>query len=139
LILDGKSVRFGLGCLLLVGAAAISACSVGRLTGDDSSSDDPVNVSEASYKPDILAMLRVYINDPTQMRDAAISQPIGRTRRFIICLQLNAKNRTGEYLGSKEYVAIFVQGRLDQLIEAKPEQCSTAAYRPFPEAENLSR
>jgi hypothetical protein len=125
--------------LLLAGAVAIGACSLGRLTGDDSGPDDPPDVSEASYKPDILAALRVYINDPTQIRDAAISQPIGRTKRYLICLRLNAKKSNGEYACDKEYAAIFVAGRLDQLIEAKPDQCATAAFRPFPEAEKLSR
>jgi hypothetical protein len=52
---------------------------------------------------------------------------------------LNAKNRVGEYAGVKDYVAVFIVGRLDQLVEAKPEQCASAAFRPFPEAEKLSR
>jgi hypothetical protein len=64
---------------------------------------------------------------------------MGRTQRFRVCLQLNAKNRGGEYVGVKDYVAIFIAGRLDQLVEAKPEQCTSAAYRPFPEAEKLTR
>jgi hypothetical protein len=140
LIRDGKRFRSGLACLLLAGAAAIGACSVGRLTGDDPSSpDESLDVNEAAYKPDILAMLRVYINDPTQIRDAAISQPMGRQQRYRVCLRLNAKNRVGEYAGVKDYVAVFIAGRLDQLVEAKSEQCTSAAFRPFPEAEKLSR
>jgi hypothetical protein len=140
LILDGKRFRSGLACLLVAVGAAVGACSVGRLTGDDPGpSDDTLDINEAAYKPDILAMLRVYINDPTQMRDATISQPMGRQQRFRVCLQLNAKNRAGEYPGVKDYVAIFVASRLDQLVEAKPEQCSSASYRPFPEAEKLTR
>jgi hypothetical protein len=39
----------------------------------------------------------------------------------------------------KQYLAIFVAGRLDQMIEAKPEECAAAEYQPFPEAEKLSR
>jgi hypothetical protein len=128
--------------LLVAGAAAIGGCSVGRLTGDDSPSQ-PSNLQEAVYKPDILAMLRVYLNDPTQIRDAAISEPtllpIGSGQRYVVCVRLNAKKSNGEYAGSKDYTAIFVAGRLDQLIEAKADQCATADYRPFPEAERLSR
>ena len=140
MILDGKRFRSGLACLLVAVAAAAGACSVGRLTGDDPGpSDESLDVNEAAYKPDILAMLRVYINDPTQIRDAAISQPMGRQQRFRVCLRLNAKNRAGEYAGIKDYVAIFIAGRLDQLVEAKLEQCDKAAFRPFPEAEKLSR
>jgi hypothetical protein len=142
LISNGKGVRSGLGCLLLAGAAAIGACSVGRLSGDDSP-PLPSNLQEGIYKPDILAMLRVYLNDPTQIRDAAIAeptlQPVGSGQRYVVCLRLNAKKGNGEYAGSKDYAAIFVAGRLDQLIEAKGDQCVTADYRPFPEAEKLTR
>jgi hypothetical protein len=128
--------------LLVVGAAAIGGCSIGRLSGDDSPSQ-PSNLQEAIYKPDILAMLRVYLSDPTQIRDPAISEPtlqqIGAGKRWVVCVRLNAKKSNGEYAGSKDYAAIFVTGRLDQLIEAKGDQCVTADYRPFPEAEKLSR
>src|SRR5215813_5764208 len=99
LVRDVKRLRWGLWCLLLGCAVAAGACSVGRLTDDSGPSDDTLDMNEAAYKPDILAMLRIYINDPTQMRDAAISQPMGRTQRFRVCLQLNARNRGGEYAG----------------------------------------
>jgi hypothetical protein len=130
--------------LLLACAVAVGACSLGRLSGDDPSpSEAPANLREANYKPDILAMLRVYLNDPTQVRDAGISdpmpQPNSRGQRHIVCLRLNAKKSSGEYAGIKEYVAIFVAGRLDQLIDAKDDQCATAEFHPFPEAEKLSR
>jgi hypothetical protein len=129
--------------LLLACAVAVGACSLGRLSGDDPSpSDMPANLREANYKPDILAMLRVYLNDPTQVRDAGISDPMPQPnsrQRYIVCLRLNAKKSSGEYAGAKEYVAIFVAGRLDQLIEAKDDQCATAEFHPFPEAEKLSR
>jgi hypothetical protein len=39
----------------------------------------------------------------------------------------------------KQYAAIFVAGRLDQMVEAKPEECAKAEYQPFPEAETLTR
>jgi hypothetical protein len=128
--------------LLVAGAAAIGSCSVGRLSGDDTPAR-PSNLQEAIYKPDILAMLRVYLSDPTQIRDAAISEPtlqqIGSGERYVVCVRLNAKKSNGEYAGSKDYAAVFVAGRLDQMIEAKGDQCVTADYRPFPEAEKLSR
>ena len=54
MISNGKGVRSGLGCLLVAGAAAIGACSVGRLSGDDSP-PLPSNLQEGIYKPDILA------------------------------------------------------------------------------------
>jgi hypothetical protein len=136
---SAKEGRFRL--LLLASPIAISACTVGHLSGDIL--DDPRNPRPANYKPDILAMLRVYLNDPSQIKDAYISEPmmqsIGERRRFVVCLRLNAKKGDGQYGGDKEYVVIFVRGRLDQMIDAKPEQCQTAEYQPFPEAQAITR
>jgi hypothetical protein len=88
-------------------------------------------------------MLHVYLRDPSQIRDAAASepklQPVGQRTRYVVCLRFDAKKSNGEYAGTKQYLAVFVAGRLDQLVEAKPEECAVAEYRPFPEAETLSR
>jgi len=139
-----NGVRFGPQCLLLASAIMVTACTVGHLAGEDGNrADDPRNPRPASYKSDITAMLRVYLNDPTQIRDAGVSQPmlqpIGSRDRYVVCLRINAKKSSGEYSGAKEYVAIFAAGRLDQLIEAKQEQCGAAEYQPFPEAQTLTR
>jgi len=129
-------------CILLVLALALGACTVGHLMGDDGKkTDDPRNPRPVDYKSDIVAMLRVYLNNPTEIKDASVSEPmlqsIGDRRRFIVCLRLDSKRAGGSFSGVKEYVAVFLNGRLDQLIAAKPDQCSTAEYQPFPEAETL--
>jgi hypothetical protein len=117
-------------------ALALCACTGGGR-------DDLANPRPQNYKSDILAMLHVYLRDPTQIRDASASeprlQPIGRTNRYVVCLRFNAKKSNGEYAGLKQYAAIFVAGRLDQMVEAKPEECAKAEYQPFPEAETLTR
>jgi len=135
-IRNGKLRREG---LLLAAALALSACTVGRLKEDTGSA----NLRPQNYKSDILAMLHVYLRDPTQIRDAAASEPklklVGQRNRYVVCLRFNAKKSNGEYAGTKQHVAIFVAGRLDQMVEAKPEECAAAEYQPFPEAEKLSR
>jgi hypothetical protein len=138
----GSSAKVGrVRGLLLASAFAVSACTVGHLSGD--LVEDPRNPRPANYKPDILALLRVYLSDPTQIKDAGISEPmlqsIAERRRYVVCLRLNAKKGDGQYAGDKEYVVIFATGRLDQMVEAKPDQCSTAEYQPFPEAQTLTR
>jgi hypothetical protein len=137
-VLVSRPVRcFG----LLAFALSLSACA-DHLAGGGRNRDlaDP---RPENYKSDILAMLHVYLRDPTQIRDAGASepmlQPLGRENRYVVCLRFNAKKSNGEYAGAKRYVAIFAAGRLDQLVEAKPEQCAIAEYRPFPEAETLTR
>jgi hypothetical protein len=128
--------RFGPRLLLFAFALALSACAGAR----NREVRDP---RPENYKPDILAMLHVYLRDPTQIRDAAASEPtpvlVGTTNRYVVCLRFNAKKSGGEYAGLKQYMAIFVAGRLDQMVEAKPEQCAAADYQPFPEAEKLTR
>jgi len=134
-----RNGRLRLEGVLLAAALALSACAVGRPRDDAGA----VNPRPENYKSDILAMLHVYLRDPTQIRDAAASEPrlqaIGQRNRYVVCLRFNAKKSSGEYAGAKQYLAIFVAGRLDQMVEAKPEECAAAEYQPFPEAEKLSR
>jgi hypothetical protein len=133
--------RFGLEALLPAFALALGACA-GHLPGGNRD-PDLTNPLPQSYKSDILAMLHVYLRDPTQIREAAASepklQPVGRANRYVVCLRFNAKKSNGEYAGLKQYAVIFVAGRLDQMVEAKPEECAKAEYQPFPEAETLTR
>jgi hypothetical protein len=125
--------------LVVAFALALSACAGGHPRGEGG----PTGPPPENYKSDILAMLHVYFRDPTQIRDAAASEPklqlVGQRNRYVVCLRLNAKKSNGEYAGTKQYLAVFVGGRLDQMAEAKPEECVDAEYRPFPEAEKLSR
>jgi hypothetical protein len=125
---------------LLASALALSACTVGHLIGDDGNkADDPRNPRPVDYKSDIVAMLRVYLNNPTEIKDASVSEPMLQSRRYVVCLRLDSKRAGEAFSGVKEYVAVFLKGRLDQLIAAKPDQCSSADYQPFPEAETLRR
>ena len=130
-------------CLLLALGAAFAACSGGQQAEDASLRSDAASVFPASYKADILAMLRVYLNDPTNVRDAGVSEPflqaVGGRNRYAVCVRLSAKKLSGEYSPTKSHIAYFAAGRLDQMIEANRDQCDAAAYLPFPEAEKLSR
>jgi hypothetical protein len=139
MLAGGKGGALARACGVVSSVLVLSACTVAQLAGD---SGGPRNPPPTNYKPEILAMLRVYLSDPTQIRDAGISEPmlqsIESRNRYVVCLRLNAKN-DGQYAGIKEYVAVFLQGRLDQMLAAKPEQCSTAEYQSFPEAQTLTR
>ena len=115
--------------LVLLSSLALALCAcTGQLAGGGR--DYLTNLRPQNYKSDIL-------------RDASASEPrlepIGRTNRYVVCLRLNAKKSNGEYAGLKQYAAVFVAGRLDQMVEAKSEECAKAEYQPFPEAETLTR
>ena len=96
-----------------------------------------------NYKPDILAAMHAYYNDPTGIREAAISEPmlksVGGTTRYIVCVRFNAKQNGTTYAGVRDFAAVFIAGRFDRFVETAREQCAGAAYAPFPELEKLTR
>ncbi len=96
-----------------------------------------------NYRADILAFMRTYLNDPSGVRGAFVSEPAQRdidgSRRFASCLRYNAKKGGGQYTGSKDSLVLYRNGRLDRLIDNAREVCKDAAYLPFPELERLTR
>jgi hypothetical protein len=112
------------------------------------------NVFPSSYKADVSAFMRNYLNDPTGIRSAAISQPqlkeLPTGSRYISCLRYDAKKSDGQYAGTKTALIIFISGKLDRLIDAPVsremgegmevrETCKDAVYAPFPELQGLKR
>ena len=106
-------------------------------------SDEAGNVFPASYRADVLAFLRTYLNDPTNVREAAISEPVlrplGADMRYVSCLRYNARDTVGKYAGARDRLAVYYRGRFDRLIENAREQCREATYAPFQDLERLSR
>jgi hypothetical protein len=144
--------------LLLLGAIVLGGCagSPWRLAQEQHEAEEAKNVAPTNYKADLLAFMRTYLNDPTNIRNAAMSQPqlisLGPQHRYVACVRFNAKASSGQYGGMKDTLAVFISGKLDSLIELggadgdgsdrkKPlrELCAAAAYQPFPELERLAR
>jgi hypothetical protein len=121
-------------------ALVLGAC--GGVHNQRSEPAEP-NIVPANYKSDILAFLRTYLNDPTNIRGASVSEPtlmqIGGVQRYVSCLRFNARKSGSEYEGSKDRLVLFLAGRLDTMLMAKPDQCAKAAFQPFPELERLTR
>jgi hypothetical protein len=131
---------------ILLLAAILAACSGrdGRQSEAAARAEEAANAFPANYKTDVLAMLRVYLNDPTNVREAGLTEPFlqpvgGGRNRYAVCVRLSTRKSSGEYAAAKEHVAYFLHARLDQMIEANREQCAEASYQAFPEAEKLSR
>ncbi|HTC05950.1 MAG TPA: hypothetical protein VK749_21260, partial [Xanthobacteraceae bacterium] len=57
---------------LIIVALALSACAGGHHRTDE----EGINAYPTNYKTDILAAMHVYLNDPTAIRDASISEPV---------------------------------------------------------------
>jgi hypothetical protein len=100
------------------------------------------NLYPRAYRAEIVAYLRTYLNDPTGLREAAISEPalkpMGLGQRYVSCVRYRAKAGSGDLGASRDHLAVFVQGKLDAFKEGK-DQCAAATYVPFPELETLTR
>jgi hypothetical protein len=126
---------------LLAAVLVFSGCS---LFGDKSVGP-PVepNVLPPKYRANLLNFLQNQLADPIGVRDAYISEPklqqIGTESRFVVCLRYNAKDFDGQYVGIRDYIAIYFSGELTQFIPATADQCANAAYQRFPELEVLGK
>jgi hypothetical protein len=116
-------------------AMVLAACS-------SSQTPEPnPNIVPTGYKQEILNSLMSSLDDPTNLRDAYISDPVltstGSNQRYTACVRFNARDADHRYTGSTDRIAYFYAGHLNQLVEATKEQCGNAAYKPFPELEKL--
>ncbi|MGH6980401.1 MAG: hypothetical protein ACREFC_04270 [Stellaceae bacterium] len=114
---------------------ALAACGGGKVPEVDP------NIVPANFRQEVLDTLRTTLDDPTNVRDAFISDPaltpVGNDQRYTACVRYNARDLNRTYVGNKERIAYFFGGHLNQLVEADKGQCAKAAYKPFPELEKL--
>jgi hypothetical protein len=136
--------------LVVAAAAMVSlggcATEVGPSSAELKAKWDAENVFPQAYRQDLLAYLRTYLNDPSHVRGAGVSQPqlkyIGPGDRYVACVRYNARNTDGKYQGSKDGAAVYVAGKLDRFFDIPKdvrELCKDAAFAPFPELEKLTR
>src|SRR5512136_301351 len=118
--------------LLSAVAGALVACSSNK-----NEPEENPNVFPANYKNEILTRMTSTLENPTNVHDAYISdpvlRPVGKNERYVVCVRSDSRNASNHYAGSKDRIALFYDGHLDQLIEATKEQCESTAYKPFPE------
>ena len=131
-----------------VTTVALGGCAteVGPSSSELKARWDAENVYPQGYRQDMLAFLRTYLNDPSHIRGAAVSQPqlkfVGSGDRYVACVRFNARNSDGKYLGSKDGAAVYVAGKLDRFFDTSKdvrELCKEVTFAPFPELEKLTR
>jgi hypothetical protein len=130
-----------LASLLALLAVSLGACGHHQ---PDTTTESEINVYPSNYKSDILGAMHVYLNDPTGIRDAAISDPalktVANTTRYTACLRFTAKKDGGnDYAGPRQIAAVFQVGRFDRFIEIPKDLCTGVTYAPFPELQKLPR
>src|ERR1700691_905896 len=118
---------------LLFGLALLMrGCGHHGFDAGSGNDDDGVNAYPKNYKSDILAAMHAYLNDPTDIHDAAIADPAlksaGNNTRYVVCLKFNAKKNAREYAGVKEVAALFLAGRFDQFVDTPKDLCAGVTY-----------
>lgn len=132
----GTSAKHAAILLLPLALAACASSDDGRgisYTDDRGVADQPY---PTNYKAEILAFMRTYLNNPVGVRDPVIAEPVQRTvggrLRYVSCLRFAARDTAGSYQEPRERAVLFVDGRLDRVVENAGEPCAGAVYAPFP-------
>jgi hypothetical protein len=96
-----------------------------------------------NYRAELLAFMKTYLNNPVGVHDAALADPVQRTvggrLRYVSCLRFTPRETDGSYRNSRERAILYVNGRLDQMVENASEVCAGVAYAPFPDLEKMAR
>ena len=107
-------------------------------SGNDANQPYPNN-----YRPELLAFMKTYLNNPVGVHDAMMAEPVQRTVggrvRYISCLRFTPRESDGSYREPRERAILYVNGRLDRMVEKAGDVCAGAVYAPFPELEKLTR
>jgi len=124
-------------------AFALAGCSSVSSWFDSSSKAPPVdpNAFPADYKKEIINTMLTLVDEPPKVRDSFVTDPALRTagaeQRYVVCVRTSARNASGQFEPPKDRIGYFYGGHLNQLVDATPEQCGNAAYKPFPELDHM--
>ena len=132
--------------VLLVLAVSLGACGHHP---PDATTESEINIYPTNYKSDILGAMHAYLNNPTGIRDAAISDPalktVANVTRYMVCVKFDAKKNSGnDYAGSRQIAAVFQVGKFDRFVDSTnaketnaKDLCTGVTYAPFPELQKL--
>lgn len=125
---------------------ALAACAgggEGRSFSLFADRNDTPQAVPNNYRAELLAFMRVYLINPVGVRDAALAEPVMRDvngkMRYIACLRYSARESDGTYREPRDRAVLFVNGRLDRMIEKGGELCGGVALAPFPDLEKMVR
>jgi hypothetical protein len=137
----GNSAKFAAFLLL---AIVLAACASGG--GDEEARS--IAFSDANqpypnnYRAELLAFMKTYLNNPVGVHDAEMAEPVQRTvggrPRYVSCVHFTPRETDGSYRASRERAVVYVNGRLDRVVENASEICAGAVYASFPEMEKLT-
>jgi hypothetical protein len=140
---SGISARYAAILLLPITLAACAGSDDSRsvaYTDDRGVANQPY---PDNYRAESLAFMRTYLNNPAGVHDAAIAEPVQRTvggrQRYVSCLRFTPRESDGSYHEMRERAILYIDGRLDRMVENASDVCAGAVYVPFPEMAKLTR
>jgi hypothetical protein len=87
--------------------------------------------------------MKTYLNNPVGVHDGAMADPVQRTvggrLRFVSCLRFAPRESDGSYRDARERAIVYIDGRLDHVVENAGEVCAGVVYAPFPDLEKMTR
>jgi hypothetical protein len=96
-----------------------------------------------NFRGEILAFMKTYLNNPVAVHDALMAEPVQRVvggrLRYVSCLRFTPREFDGSYREQRERAVLFVDGRLDRVVENAGEPCAGAVYVAFPDLEKMTR
>ncbi len=129
--------------LLPIALAACASSDEGRsisFTDDRGVANQPF---PDNYRAELLAFMKTYLNNPVGVHDAAMAEPVQRTvggrLRYVSCLRFSPRESDGSYRNSRERAVLYVDGRLDRVVENASDVCAGAVFAPFPDLEKMTR
>jgi hypothetical protein len=67
-----------------------------------------------------------------------VQRTVGGRLRYVSCLRFVPRASDGSYREPRERAILYVDGRLDRMIENASDTCAGAVYAPFPELEKMT-
>ena len=96
-----------------------------------------------NYRTELLAFMKTYLNHPVGVHDAVMAEPVQRTvggrLRYVSCLRFTPRESDGSYREVRERAILYVNARLDRVVENASDICAGAVYAPYPDLEKLTR
>lgn len=144
---DGLQLGISAKCAtILLLPIALAACAGSDGGGSITYTDDRGVANQPfpnNYRVELLAFMKTYLNDPRGVHDAGMAEPmqrvVGGRLRYVSCLRFTPRESDGSYREPRERAVLYVNGRLDRVVENASDVCAGAVYAPFPELENMTR
>jgi hypothetical protein len=119
--------------LMLLASVALAGCSGSGFSFSREPPPVDPNLYPANYEKQVATFLLTTLTDQADFRGALIAEPamkpVATSQRYVVCLRFRGGNQR------KDKVAVYLAGNIIQFVDATPEQCAGAPFRPFRELE----